>query len=227
MPLFVSRIRAICFDVDGTLSDTDDQMVAQFVKFLRPVNYLLRKQPLPFVARRMVMALESPAHLLMGVPDFLGLDEPAAWLFSGINRAIWRRRRNNFLLVSGVREMLQGLSQRYPLAVVSARDAISTRAFLEQYGLLPFFQCIATAQTCYHTKPFPDPILWAARQINVPPGSCLMVGDTSVDMRAGRAAGAQKVGVLCGFGGRAELEKYGADLILATTPELTMVLEEE
>ena len=170
MPLIVSRIRAICFDVDGTLSDTDDQMVAQFIKFLRPVNFLLRKQPLPFVARRMVMTLESPAHLLMGVPDFLGLDEPAAWLFSGINRAIWRRRRNNFLLVSSVREMLQSLSQRYPLAVVSARDEISTRAFMEQYELLPFFQCIATAQTCYHTRPFPDPILW-------------------------RAAGAQKVGV--------------------------------
>lgn len=226
MPLFVSHVRAICFDVDGTLSDTDDQMVAQFVKFLRPVNFLLRKQPLPFVARRMVMTLESPAHILMGVPDFLGLDEPAAWLFSGINRAIWRRRRNNFLLVSGVREMLQGLSRRYPLAVVSARDAISTRAFLEQYDLLPFFKCIATAQTCFHTKPFPDPILWAARQMNVPPEACLMVGDTSVDMRAGRAAGAQKVGVLCGFGERAELLKYGADLILTTTPELTLVLEE-
>jgi HAD superfamily hydrolase (TIGR01509 family) len=163
----------------------------------------------------------------MGVPDFLGLDEPAAWLFSGINRAIWRRRRNNFLLVSGVREMLQSLSQRYPLAVISARDAISTRAFLEAYDLLPFFQCIATAQTCYHTKPFPDPILWAARQMDVPPEACLMVGDTSVDMRAGRAAGAQKVGVLCGFGERAELQKYGANLILTTTPELTMVLDEE
>jgi len=225
MPLFVSRIRAICFDVDGTLSDTDDQMVAQFVKFLRPVNFLLRKQPLPFVARPMVMTLESPAHILMGVPDFLGLDEPAAWLFSGINRAIWRWRRNNFLLVSGVREMLQSLSQHYPLAVVSTRDAISTRAFLEQYDLLPFFKCIATAQTCFHTKPFPDPILWAARQMNVPPEACLMVGDTSVDMRAGRAAGAQKVGVLFGFGERVELQKYGADLILTTTPELTLVLE--
>jgi phosphoglycolate phosphatase-like HAD superfamily hydrolase len=225
MPLFVSRIRAICFDLDDTLSDTDDQMVAQFVKFLRPVNFLLRKQPLPFVAQRMVMTLESPAHILMGVPDFLGLDEPAAWLFSGINRAIWRRRRNNFLLVSGVREMLQSLSQHYPLAVVSARDAISTRAFLGQYDLLPFFKCIVTAQTCFHTKPFPDPILWAARQMNVPPEACLMVSDTSVDMCAGRAAGAQKVGVLCGFGERAELQKYGADLILTTTPELTLVLE--
>ena len=225
MPLFVSRIRAICFDVDGTLSDTDDQMVAQFVKFLLPVNFLLRKQPLPFVAQRMVMTLESPAHILMGVPDFLGLDEPGAWLFSGINRAIWRRRRNNFLLVSGVREMLQSLSQRYPLAVVSAQDSISTRAFLEQYDLLPFFTCIATAQTCFHTKPFPDPILWAARQMNIPPEACLMVGDTSVDMRARRAAGVQKVGVLCGFGERAELQKYGADLILTTTPELTLVLE--
>jgi len=225
MPLNVSRIRAICFDVDGTLSDTDDQMVAQFVKFLRPVSFLLRKQPLPFVARRLVMTLESPAQILMGVPDILGLDEPAAWLFSGINRTIWRRRRNNFLLISGVREMLQDLSQRYPLAVVSARDAFSTRAFLEQYDLLPFFKCIATAQTCFHTKPFPDPILWAARQMNVPPEACLMVGDTSVDMRAGRAAGAQNVGVLCGFGERTELHKNGADLILTTTPELAWVLE--
>jgi len=226
MPFYVSRIRAICFDVDGTLSDTDDQMVTQFVNYLRPVNFLFRKQAPPLVARRMVMSLESPANFLMGIPDILGLDEPAARLFSGINRTIWRRRRKNFLLVSGVKEMLQNLSQRYPLAVVSARDAISTYTFLEQYDLVPFFKCIATAQTCLHTKPFPDPILWAARQMEVPPEVCLMVGDTSVDMRAGRAAGAQKVGVLCGFGERTELQKYGADLILSTTSELTQILEE-
>jgi phosphoglycolate phosphatase len=52
----------------------------------------------------------------------------------------------------------------------------------------------------------------------------LMVGDTTVDLRAGRAAGTQTVGVLCGFGEQAELEAAGADRILGTTPELVDVL---
>ncbi len=51
-----------------------------------------------------------------------------------------------------------------------------------------------------------------------------MIGDTTVDIRAGKAAGAQTVGVLCGFGERAELERQGADLILKNTSELADVL---
>jgi phosphoglycolate phosphatase len=54
-----------------------------------------------------------------------------------------------------------------------------------------------------------------------------MVGDTTVDIRAGRAAGTQTVGVLCGFGEEAELSKHQADMILATTPELVQVMEME
>ncbi len=225
MPLHVSRIQAICFDVDGTLSDTDDQMVARAARWLRPVRILnLRADP-SRLARRLVMAVEAPANFLMGIPDSLGLDEPLARAYEKVSRLIGHRPKKNFLLIQGTREMLQGLSARYPLAVVSARDAASTRAFLEQYDLLPFFRCIATAQTCVHTKPYPDPILWAAGQLGVPVEACLMVGDTTVDMRAGKAAGAQKVGVLCGFGEREELEKHGADMILSTTAELALVLE--
>jgi len=51
------------------------------------------------------------------------------------------------------------------------------------------------------------------------------VGDTIVDIRAGSKAGSQTVGVLCGFGEEDELRKRGADMILATTPELRQVLE--
>jgi len=80
------------------------------------------------------------------------------------------------------------------------------------------------ATTCAHTKPFPDPVLWAAGQMGVEPENCLMVGDTTVDVRAGNAASAQTIGVLCGFGERAELLRLGADMILATTPELAQVL---
>jgi phosphoglycolate phosphatase-like HAD superfamily hydrolase len=91
---------------------------------------------------------------------------------------------------------------------------------------VPYFKCIATDQTCEHTKPFPDPILWAAREMGVLPEACLMVGDTSVDIRAGKAAGTQTVGVLCGFGEEAELRERGADMILSMTAELAQLLAE-
>ena len=226
MPLNVSRIRAICFDVDGTLSDTDNVFVAKLARTLKPFHFLFPKKDIQLVARRLVMDIEAPANFLISVPDFLGLDGPIAWLFDKISRTIGHKPKKEFLLVHGVKEMLQTLDQRYPLAIVSARDARSTRAFLEQYDLLPFFKCIATAQTCNHTKPFPDPILWAAERMGVPPDACLMVGDTTVDIRAGKVAGAQTVGVLCGFGEQPELRQRGADIILATTAELVHVLEE-
>jgi phosphoglycolate phosphatase len=51
-----------------------------------------------------------------------------------------------------------------------------------------------------------------------------MVGDTTVDIRAARAAGAQSVGVLCGFGERDELERAGANLILESTAQIPEIL---
>src|SRR3972149_3982651 len=226
MPLHVSRIRAICFDVDGTLSDTDDLFVQKLERILSPVKFLFRNGDAHRPARRLVMWSEAPGNFLMGVPDTLGVDDEIAAAMDWLNRRRPRPMRV-FILIPGIKEMLISLSTRYPLAVVSARDECSTRLFLDQFELTPFFQVIVTAQTADHTKPFADPILYAAKVFNVPPESCLMIGDTTVDIRAGRAAGAQKVGVLCGFGERDELKKAGADMILTSTAELVQVLQGE
>ena len=58
----------------------------------------------------------------------------------------------------------------------------------------------------------------------MPPDACLMIGDTTVDIRAGHAAGAQTVGVLCGFGEERELRRRGADLILQSTAQVAQLL---
>jgi phosphoglycolate phosphatase len=60
--------------------------------------------------------------------------------------------------------------------------------------------------------------------MKVAPEECLMIGDTTIDIRTGRAAGAQTVGVLCGFGTEGELRRTGAGLILRTTSDLLAVL---
>ena len=221
MPLDIQRIRALCFDVDGTLSDTDDQYVARFARLLRPLRFI--KDPHK-AARRFVMAVEAPGNALIGVPDTLGLDDELMSAVEWIQKKLGHQHKKTFLLISSVDRTLAALAGRYPLSVVSARDARSTRAFLDQFDLTRHFRTIVTAQTAEHTKPYPDPILHAAREMGVTPESCLMIGDTTVDIRAGKRAGAQTVGVLCGFGERAELEKKGADLILEGTAELEKAL---
>jgi phosphoglycolate phosphatase-like HAD superfamily hydrolase len=110
------------------------------------------------------------------------------------------------------------------MAVVSARDEKSTIRFLTQFDLSKYFNVIVTGLSAPHTKPYPDPILLAAEKMGVKPQDCLMIGDTTVDIRAGKAAGAQTIGVLCGFGEEPELNQLGADLILKSTSDLTSLL---
>lgn len=220
MPLDWVRIKAICFDVDGTLSDTDNHMVAHLSDSLRWLRWLLRDDARKSLARKLVMAGETPGNFLYYAADRLGIDHTVLRFTDWLNRHALRRKPEKFWIMPGVRSMLDGLDHRLPLSIVSARGRLGTEAFLDQFDLTSRFMAVATSQTCRHTKPFPDPVIWVADRMGIPPANCLMVGDTVVDIRAGRAAGAQTVGVLCGFGTRRELERAGADLILKTTSDL-------
>jgi HAD superfamily hydrolase (TIGR01549 family) len=217
------RIQAILFDVDGTLSDTDDVYIEKLKNVLQAFSLFFPGKDLARMARRFIMAIEAPGNFLIGLPDAIGLDDEIFALVDFLARHSHPKPKEH-QVVPGVREMLIELSLQYPLAVVSARDEHSTRMFLDNTQLSQYFQCVATAQTCKHTKPYPDPLFWAAQQLRVPVDACLMVGDTTVDIRAGKAAGTQTMGVLCGFGEKAELVNKGADMILESTADLVAAL---
>ena len=219
MSLDLQRIQALCFDVDGTLSDTDDVYTQKVARYLPGFLFSDPQR----AARKLVMWIESPGNALIGLPDIIGLDDELLGLWEWLNRHRPRPMKH-FMMVTGIKEMLERLHGVYPMAVVSARDDKSTHAFLKQFELTGYFEEIVTAITAKHTKPYPDPILYAAEKMGVAPENCLMIGDTTVDIRAGVTAGTQTVGVLCGFGERAELERRGTDLILDTTSELADIL---
>ena len=225
MPLDISRIHALCFDVDGTLSDTDDLFVQNLAAWLKPFHFLFRQRDPHRFARWFVMATETPGTFVFGLPDRLGFDDRINHLGDWLYRRGIGKATQPSLMIAQVKETLARLYTRYPMAVVSARGQRGTLAFLEKFDLLAYFQYVATGQTCRHAKPYPDQILWAADQMGIDPRQCLMIGDTTVDILAGRAAGAQTVGVLCGFGEEEELRHAGADLILPTTSLLTNILD--
>jgi N-acetyl-D-muramate 6-phosphate phosphatase len=220
MPLDVSLVKALCFDVDGTLSDTDD-LYARQVSGLLPRSIFKDRD---IIARRFVMWAEAPGNALLGHADTLGLDDEMVAILNWLHR-IRKHSKRHFLLVPGVDEMLRQFHGNFPMAVVSARDENSTMRFLEQFDLVKYFDVIVTGLSAPYTKPYPDPVLLAARTMNVPSANCLMIGDTTVDIRAGRSAGAQALGVLCGFGEELELRRMGANEILASTSQLSDLLK--
>jgi N-acetyl-D-muramate 6-phosphate phosphatase len=219
MPLDLPRIKALCFDVDGTLSDTDDLYARKVTPYLPRAIFSDPEQ----TARRLVMWVESPGNALLGYADKIGMDDEMGAVIDWFSRSKPNTQKK-FILIPGVDEMLTALKGRYSMAVVSARHEKSTFHFLQQFDLVKYFDAIITGLSAAHTKPFPDPIFMAAEKMGVKPHECLMIGDTTVDILAGRSAGAQTVGVLCGFGEEKELREMGADLILSNTHQLVDVL---
>lgn len=218
------RVRAILFDMDGTLADTDDEYIARAARLMSPVGFAFpQRDPTRFL-RWMLMHTELPMNWLMTVPDQLNLDRPLASFTDWAYQMRGQGTPSQFLMIEGVKLMLDSLAAHYPLALVTSRDRRGVEGFLDQHDLRGYFKLVVSALTAARIKPHPAPILHAAQILNVPTAGCVMVGDTYVDMIAGRKAGAQTIGVLCGFGERLELERAGAHSILERTPLLKELL---
>jgi HAD superfamily hydrolase (TIGR01549 family) len=225
LPLDRARVRALLFDVDGTLSDSDDHVVARLATGLGFLDRLIKPGAAHQFSRAFVHFAETPGNWLLEMADRLNLD-PHLAAFLDRRASEKEAIPENFPAIAGILSMLESLKASYPLAVVSARNEVTTRHFLRLNQLEEYFQVVVTSQTCQRTKPFADPLLFAARELGVPIENCLMIGDTVTDIRAAKAAGAQSLSVLCGFGLEAELRRAGTQKILPTTSDLVAYLTE-
>lgn len=216
MPLDLARIRVLCFDFDGTISDTDDVYVAALQRWLSPFKFLPQSS-----ARSIVTALETPGNLFLQLLDRYGIDTILHRISS--RRAVVQNVPANFKIIPGAKEAILNLQNQYPITLVSSRAVQGVNVFLKYFDLLQYFQLIVGAEMTPRMKPYPDPLLLVAETLNVLPDELLMIGDTTVDILAGKAVGAQTVGVLCGFGTRGELQAAGADVILPSTAQVPVV----
>jgi len=228
-PAFATKVqthgvRAILFDLDGTLLDTDDMWVNRLAGLLQPVPFLSRLYDARRLARRLVMAAESPTNALVTVIDMVGLDDKLLSFGEWLRKVYGQREPGRYVAIDGAVELVRDLSQEYDLAIVTLRNRAETQAFIEHFGLQDCFKAVITRQDAKRLKPHPEPIVRAARQLGYMPQQCLVVGDTAVDVRAGYRAGALTVSVLCGFGERSELARLQPDLILETTSQLAPYL---
>ena len=222
MPFDLARVKGLCFDIDGTLSDTDDALVARINRRLRGLRFLFKHGDPTHFSRWLVMFTESPLNGLYHWLDRNSLDKHLAILFSSFAQK-GKVKIKSYLLMNGAQELLTQVHQRYPLTVVSARDSETAGKFLVQFDLERFFQGSGYFPNLHIYQALSGPGDLCGIQMGLAAADCVMIGDTTVDILAGKRAGAQTIGLLCGFGTEGELRKAGADLIVRDLEELKQV----
>jgi len=212
----VAAVRAVLFDLDGTLLDTCEDWVAAFNASLA----LVGASPLPLdaVVRWIGTPFETILARAVALPEAL-----IPRVTAEFNRREAEWIRHGVRTFPGVPEMIAGLG-RWRLAAVSNKRTDTAREVLQIAGLAERFDAVVGGDAVSRKKPAPDPVLKAAELLEVPAGACVLVGDTENDVLAGKAAGARTVGVTWGYGGRARLEAAGVDHLIEAPGALAPLL---
>ena len=117
----------------------------------------------------------------------------------------------------GALEALRSLGGRKGTA--TTKGTPTTRAILEQFGFLPYFDHVQGTDG-FPCKPAPDVLLRSLQALGGKREDCLFVGDSSADMEAGRRAGVQICAVTYGYGKREDLAKWNPDYWISDLREL-------
>ena len=113
-----------------------------------------------------------------------------------------------------------------PWGIVTNKHSRFAEPVVAGTGLATRSRVLVCGDTTARAKPFPDPLLEAARRLAVDPAHCLYVGDDLRDIQAGRAAGMGTVAAAWGYLGDGEpIEAWGADHLARTPAELLEVLQ--
>jgi phosphoglycolate phosphatase len=207
-------LRAVLFDLDGTVLDTAPDMWGA-------MNRLLDEQSrprLPYAAIRPWVSHGARGVLLQGFADV------DAERFAELQRRFLDIYRADLSqgtrLFAGMDEALETLSARgIPTGIVTNKAAWLTEPLLEQLALRSRFACVVSGDTVAERKPHPLPLLHAAQLLGVAPRECIYVGDAERDVTAAHAAGMAALVALYGyFGADEQPHLWGGDGHL-TAPE--------
>jgi N-acetyl-D-muramate 6-phosphate phosphatase len=179
----MAHMRAVLFDLDGTLLDTAPDMVGA-LNALRQERQLA---PLPYAAIRSSVSHGAARVVQAGFPDAdPESQQQLQRRFLEIYRGALSRETRLF---PGMDEVLNELaSLEIKSGIVTNKAAWLTDPLLAELGLRARFACVVSGDTVAERKPHPLPLLHAAALAEVTPAECIYVGDAERDVQAAHRA---------------------------------------
>jgi HAD superfamily hydrolase (TIGR01509 family) len=212
--------KAVLFDVDGTLIDSNDQHARAWVAALAEAGY-----PIPFERVRPLIGMGGDKILPELVP---GLEEesPQGKAIGEARTRIFKERELDTIPPTrGARELLEAVRKRGARVVVATSAKKSELdGLLARGDLGPLVDVAATGDDAEDSKPDPGIIGAALKQAGVAAGDAVMVGDTKYDVEAAHRAGVACVALLCGGNDPATLRE--ADAVFADPAALREALDQ-
>lgn len=210
-------MKAVLFDLDGTLLDTLQDIADACNAALARHGF----PPHPVDSYRYFVGDGVPVLVARTVPAPEQTDETLASMTAAYREEYERRWNSATTLYPGIAELLDQLTQRgIRLAVLSNKPDDFTRRCIAEFLARWTFSAVLGASLAFPPKPEPAAARHIARTLDLPPEEFFYLGDTPTDMRAAAAAGMHPVGVLWGFRQAEELKAAGARQLISYPREL-------
>ncbi len=213
----MSRVRLVVFDLDGTLVDSARDLATGVNEAIARVAP--GQPPLPLEVVKAFVG-DGAGVLVERTLRHLGLDRPSEEVLAVFLECYSKHLLDTTRLYPGTRETLDLLADR-TLAVLSNKPGAQSRAVLSGLGVASRFARIWGPDDAGGRKPDPSGLRRLLASLGFTPAESALVGDSSADIAAGRAAGVRTVGVTWGLNPKSLLADPGDRTIddIRTLPE--------
>jgi HAD superfamily hydrolase (TIGR01549 family) len=203
-------LRAVLFDVDGTLIDS---LPGVLIAIGETAEAFLGVRPQEAEIRALIGVPLTGQFRIFGAPD----DQIDAMVESCIARIEeLAHLETNFDLAAETLALAHERGLR--TALVTSKSRPEVVPFLERFSHAGHVQTVVSASDVIHPKPNPEAARLACERLGVEPHQAAMIGDSVYDLRCARGAGVMAVAVAYGAGAREALAAEEPDLLF-DTPE--------
>ncbi len=212
------KLELFVFDLDGTLVESHITIYKAMMKSFDKLNI---HADLPLTKFNSVIGLH-----FVDIFDRFNIDVPDFNIFIEIYKQLYFVYIDESTPYKGTEETLSFIKSKYlKTALLTTKVQDQADKIIDHFYYRKYFDYVAGRRAGIKNKPDPEPLLNICKSLNVLPENTIMIGDSEMDIRCGKNAGAKTCAVTFGYRSRAQLESEKPDYMIDQLIELIKLAE--